>query len=227
MRLERLGAAWRRGGIRLVSAIIWERLVDRLQDRRLGVSTAGLVPIETLIAEWQGCHDYWPTSRHMFKALIRHVPIVPGRSIFIDYGSGKGRVLLLAACLPVSKVIGVESAPALNVAARANIEQARAKLACRDIAIWEGDAACFPVPNEADILYFYNPFHGETLSAVLERIKASALAAPRPIHVVFNNTRHLRMIEAAHPWLVAILRITHEHECAVYAVQPDKIEAPL
>lgn len=222
MRLERLAAAWRRGGLGLASTIVRDRLFDWLQDRRLGISTAGLIPIETLVADWQGCHDYFPTSRRAFEMLMRHVPIVPGHSVFVDYGSGKGRVLLLAARLPVMKVIGVEIAPVLNAAAHANIDRLRDKLTCRDIMIWQGDAARFPLPDSADILYFYNPFHGDTLLGVLETIRVSALSAPRPIHVVFNNTRHLTKIEAAHPWLVPIVRIAAEHECAVYAVRPDR-----
>src|SRR3712207_1940229 len=45
--------------------------------------------------------------------------------VFVDLGSGKGRVVLAAARFPFKRVIGVEIAESLNEVARANVEAAR------------------------------------------------------------------------------------------------------
>ena len=54
---------------------------------------AGLVPIETLVADWEGRHDYYPTSFATFARLLAHVPAEAYAGSFVDVGSGKGRVL--------------------------------------------------------------------------------------------------------------------------------------
>lgn len=216
MAASRIAAAWRRGGPALVARVAVDRVADRLAEARLRIAATGLVPIETVVDDWQDCHDYFPTSFDAFRRLMAFVPIRPGHDTFIDIGSGKGRVLLLAATYPFARVIGVEIAPSLNEAARQNIARCSRKLACTNIELWQGNAAAYAVPPDATVLYFYNPFHGPVLGAVFDGIRRSLDLAPRTLWIMFNNTAHFRNVEPCYSWLTAVARLSLEHDCAVY-----------
>ncbi len=107
--------------------------------------------------------------------------------MFIDYGAGLGRVVVLAAMYPFRKVIGVEVVPKLVAEARRNVEQARPFLVCRDVELVECDAARFRLPAEVTVLYFYNPFGGAILKAVMDDIERSQNEHPRAMTAIVKN----------------------------------------
>jgi SAM-dependent methyltransferase len=219
--LKRIGSAWRRGGAKLAAAVALDWVRDYWWERRFGIDTAGLTPIESLVAEWQGFHDYFPSNRKVFHELLAHVDILPGRDVFVDIGSGRGRALLMAAQYPFKRIVGIEISAVLNQAARRNLDSWSGGLVCPEIELWTGDAADFGIPSDATVVYFYNPFHGPTLSAVFEAIARSQARSPRKIWILFNNTQHFRALEGAFPWLAAVARPTFEHACGVYLSAPD------
>lgn len=225
MSLNRICAAWRRGGAKLATSVALDRVHDYWWERRLGIDTAGLIPIESLVAEWRGFHDYFPSSRRVFHELLAHVDLVPGDDVFVDIGSGKGRALLMAAQYPFKRIIGIEISEVLNKMARRNLDNWTGDLACRDIQLWTGDAAACYIPNDATIIYFYNPFHGRTLLAVFEAIARSQLMSPRRIWILFNNTRHFTALEPHFPWRVPVARPAFEHNCGVYLVAADAVHS--
>ncbi len=225
MSLKRIRAAWRKGGARLAASVAIDRVHDYWWERRFGIDAAGLIPIEKLVAEWQGLHDYFPSSRRVFRQLMAHVDIRPGQDVFVDVGSGKGRALLMAAQYPFKRIVGIEISEALNQAARRNLARWAGSLACPDIDLWTGDAAECPIPSDATVVYFYNPFHGPTLHAVFEAIARSQALSPRPIWVLFNNIDHLRAIEPNFPWLKPVARPMFEHACGVYLATADAVHS--
>lgn len=184
----------------------------------MNISSAGLIPIETLVPNWKDCHDYFPTSYSAFREALGCIEIRPGEEVFVDIGSGKGRVLALAAELPFRRVIGVEIAPELNIAARRNLalpaQQARAL--CKDVQIWEGSAADFPIPPDATVIYLYNPFRGELLRSVLENLRVSLQQHPRRMFLIYNNPWRFLPIAHEYPWLTERRRFQFEHTCVVY-----------
>ena len=64
---------------------------------------------------------------------------------FVDLGSGKGRVLLLAALRPFRRVIGVEISASLHTRAQANVEALRGAIRVR--AKWNVYARMHPNTN--------------------------------------------------------------------------------
>lgn len=225
MSLKRIGAAWRRGGAKLAAKVAVDRVGDYWWERRFGIDTAGLIPIETLVEEWRGFHDYFPSARTAFRELMAHVEIRPGRDVFVDIGSGKGRAVLMAAQYPFKRIVGIEISEALNSAARRNLDSWTGGLACPQIELVTGDAARCGIPNDATVVYLYNPFHGPTLAAVFEAIGRSLALAPRRIWILFNNTAHFRALEADYPWLVPVARPSFEHACGVYLAAADTLHA--
>jgi hypothetical protein len=104
---------------------------------------------------------------------------------FVDYGAGKGRVLLLAAQHPFTRVGGIEFAEELHDNATMNIAQfPRSRMKCRDVECVLDDVVNItPVDGEA-VHYFFNPFAPEIFAEVLKGIVASYHARPRRLYVI-------------------------------------------
>jgi SAM-dependent methyltransferase len=169
-----------------VHACRWTRhhLYERWRERRLGIDTAGF-------ADWKGsvsrddCHDYAPLSYACIERALALVEIDAGSDVFLDYGCGKGRAVVVAATLPFRRVIGVDLVDALCEIARRNVKAASRHLRCQDVEIITADATTYVVPEEVSVIYLYNPFWGETLRAVQQRIRESNERSPRRLRIVY------------------------------------------
>lgn len=109
---------------------------------------------------------YDPTEPKYISWAVRNLPIDPREYAFVDFGSGKGRVLIAAAQRPFLKVVGVEYSKELHEAALRNIRSAK-RLRCRNITCLCMDAAEFSIPDAPCVLFFYNPFGNATMDRVL------------------------------------------------------------
>ena len=132
-------------------------------------------------------HPYYPTRGRAFRKLFSSLRFPPD-SVFVDYGSGKGKILLLAAECGFRKVIGIEFSEELHQIAQQNIlryggvAQQRAELVC-------ADAATFVLRDDENVFYFFNPFEADVLAGVAAQIRASLQRRPRHIWVVFFDPR--------------------------------------
>ena len=107
------------------------------------------------------------------------------QDVFCDFGCGKGRVVHQAARWPLRRVIGVEVSPDLAGFARSLLAAHRQEHRCRSVDIVVADAATFEIPDDLTIAYFYDPFRGEILDAVLRNIIASIERNPRRVRLIY------------------------------------------
>jgi SAM-dependent methyltransferase len=169
-------------------------------DHRHGIETSVVVPVDELrdVDPTLARHavHYEPSTLPKFERAMRALKIEYSRYTFIDYGSGKGRVLLLAARYPFRRVIGVEMSAALNVAAAANIAAYQRRNPLQSaIELVAGDARDLPVPEDDLVAYLYNPFDEVVLRAVWDRLRASIRLKPRSLFVVYVNPLHRRLFD--------------------------------
>lgn len=176
-----------------------ERMSESYHEWRLGIDTRGKRRPQEL-----GPHSvsYYPSDYRSIYLAFRHLCIRPQADVFLDYGSGMGRVLVVAGTYPFRKVIGIELCPELSVVAQANLLRARKKLRCRDVEVITGDAAHFQVPDGVSHVFFYHPFSGPVLVSALESIRQSLARQPRKVCVVFKNPLFLEPLLSQHSWLV-------------------------
>jgi hypothetical protein len=163
------------------------RVSEEWHERRLGIDTRREVPLERY-----GIHDpllreYSPISYPSLRAALRRVSIRAGEDVLVDYGAGKGRVVVFAATLPFRRIIGVELIPELADMARENLRRAARHLKCNDVTLHVGDARAFVLPTDATIIHFFNPFRGSALDAVMARLRGSLTERPRRVTVLFAN----------------------------------------
>jgi hypothetical protein len=138
---------------------------------------------------------YVPTRAAWARGVLRNMPISNPRDYtFVDLGSGKGLMMLLAAELPFRKVIGVELRRHLHETAVANLRQYRHfELKCLDIESLNLDATEFEFPKDNLVLYMFNPFGSEVMEKVLNNLQTSMLDAPRSVVLImlFPDFAHL------------------------------------
>ena len=229
---RRLAYAWRRHGWRLFGPVLAHNLAHALGrlrgagraeragelDLRLGIDTwraesTALMRIDG--ANLMRGNGYQPVGEAAFRGVVARLGIDPAGYAFVDYGSGKGRALLLASAFAFRRVVGVEYARELHEAALANLARARGALpgADRIDCVWS-DATAFPPPGGPLVCFLYNPFDGAVLQALIDRLAASFAQEPRDILLAYLNPVH-RDVADAHPAL-ALQRA--DADLAVYRV---------
>ncbi len=161
---------------------------DRAFDEERGVDTASWVRVPHLDASSANLEHavrYAPSSVEEFALLMNKLRVDHRDFTFVDYGSGKGRVLLLAAAYPFKRIIGVEFSESLDRIARTNIATLGADAERVETVVM--DATEFDPPPEPLVLYFFHPFRPPVLRKVLERIQASLDSHPRPAYAVVTG----------------------------------------
>jgi len=128
---------------------------------------------------------YAPTSTTGFFRMLRQIKADLSKFVFIDFGCGKGKALLLASRLPFRQIIGIELWPELFSVAEKNLKIYRGKRRCKDTRLHQMHASEFTIPSEPGIYYFYDPFHEEVMRKVLDNMRRSLEAAPRESYVVY------------------------------------------
>ena len=164
----------------------------RFFDFRNGVETSGIVRLETLDIPSENVHlgcKYEGVDPRLFRNLFRLLKLDRERFTFVDFGSGKGRELLLAAELPFRRIVGLEFSPDLHRIAERNIRSydrrrstAAASPRIESILM---DATAWPIPAEPAVFFFHNPFRAPILSSVLGNIRRSLDQAPREAFLVY------------------------------------------
>ena len=165
---------------------------DRAFDAARSVDTAAWVRRVDLVTDSPNrahADRYQPSSVEEFEQLVDKLSVVPEEFVFVDYGSGKGRVLMLAADLGFKQVIGVEFSPPLHRIAQANIATLGEDAARIETVLL--DAEEFEPPLEPLVLYFFNPFAAPVMRGVLMRVRASLERRPRAAYIVLSGRPEL------------------------------------
>ena len=167
----------------------WEREFDR----KHGVKTEYLISLHDLDvrdkAEFRIGYQATPPS--VLQTILKGLNIPYDDFVFIDYGSGLGRALLVASEFPFKKIIGVEFSSELHRAAQQNVRNFRsANQKCPHIELMCMDALDYPVPAENTVFYLYNPFQGPVMQRVLDNIGRSLEESPRKILIAYFNSHH-------------------------------------
>jgi len=146
--------------------------------------------------EYHASHSYYS-----FRKIMKRFVHPTREDVFLDYGSGLGRIVLMAATFPFRRVVGVEYSEELNREASRIIGGMKPRLRCRDIELVTADASTFALPGDTTVLYFYNPFLGEVLDRVIEKIEQSLMARPRKIKIVYCHPAAFEDRIRGRPWV--------------------------
>jgi SAM-dependent methyltransferase len=131
---------------------------------------------------------YQPTEPSLFAEMMANLNIDFREFTFIDVGSGKGRVLLMAADYPFRRILGVELLPALHHVAQENLRAYKSdSQRCFLVEAVCGDAREFVFPNESIVLYLFNPLPESGLIELMANLDRSLNPFPRTAYVLYHN----------------------------------------
>lgn len=179
----------------------WEGFKNRAYDWRHGTKThqecmLSMQGVTDLQAR-QGNNVYRPFWRNEFFDAIRSLGVDLNDYLFIDIGSGKGKLILLASHFPFSGIVGVEYAPELHGTAVDNIEQFKNSAGRRDMISVNADALTWELPTKPAVYFLYNPFDLETTRAFFTRLDEHVARTRVPTFMIYGNLRGVAEREAA------------------------------
>jgi SAM-dependent methyltransferase len=141
---------------------------------------------------------YAPTSRKVIRTIRKHLADDLSDYTFVDFGCGKGKVLLLASNYNFKKIIGVEYSSYLSEIAKDNINSyVNSKQECHNIQCLHVDAIDFAIPEGPCVLYFFAPFSNEILSTIMNNVETALDANPREIVICYTDDTEVQALRAS------------------------------
>jgi len=176
------------------------------------------------LRDWSYSFPYLPIRPPTARRVVRSLPIGKYSDYtFVDIGSGKGRMLLLASEFPFRRIMGVEMRQDLHEQALDNLRRFRnPKVQCSQIECHLADATDFVFPDGKLVVYLFNPFSSEVMSKVLMRLDKSVEQDPREIVLVYvypefgsqlKTLRHFQMLQETEAYCIAKSHVTN-YTCA-------------
>jgi predicted RNA methylase len=141
---------------------------------------------------WLDLGNYEPAPPEIVEQALDAVPVDPRGRTFVDLGSGKGRVVLLASRRPFARVVGIEHKASLHEVARRNqAAYERSVGVVSPIHLLCGDVADHPLPEGPLVVWLFNPFGADVLRPVIARLR------DREVHLVYVYPVARSLVEAA------------------------------
>jgi hypothetical protein len=165
-------------------------ITDRVFDARYGTDTrtqATLDSLTGLIGDSEHAEPYQATRVLALRSLLRTLKLPPG-NVLVDFGSGKGRVLMVAAPFGFRALRGIEFSSGLCEIARANVERFRRRSGnTAEFEIVHADAGAYPVRDDENVFFIFNPFDDHILRRVMHNITQSFERRPRPMILIYRR----------------------------------------
>lgn len=157
-------------------------------DLKHGTETSARVyPADLALSHpnWIHASPYFPTPSRLLKETVQLLNLDVKPLTFVDLGSGKGRVLLMASALPFRRIVGVELSAQLSVVAARNLAVYQGEQRCTDIRIECGDFTEFVFPAEPLFVFLYHPASAELSKVLARNLARSIRAFPREVWVLY------------------------------------------
>jgi SAM-dependent methyltransferase len=217
------------GSLGLVPGFVAARLKgdpERRFDSRFRVDTAGILKPTELQRDryFKDSNWYAPVATALFRRMLREVRVDYRDYIFVDFGCGKGKALLLAARLPFKEIIGIELWQTVLEVAGRNVREYTGKRQCQNVRLQCINAVDFRFSSDPALYYFFDPFKIDVMSRVLANLRASLIQWPRESYVLYCEPERHDVLNAA-DFLIPVKQTSH---FAIYRTcsPANLIEAP-
>ena len=195
-------------------------------DGNYGTETSGMREIGTLdvvsAAAARYAVRYDPSNPEVVRTLISKLQIDHSRFSFIDFGSGKGRVLLVAAGFPFIEVIGVEFSRELHEVALKNIARfPRNETHAGMVRSIHDDASAYEPPRSDLVCYFYNPFGAPVMERVAMRLAELHERYGYRVIIIYVDPRHPDIFEKTTKFAI----LTNSPDVAVLTTDSQPVPA--
>ena len=159
-------------------------------EKKLGINTLhieNLETLETLSNDYDNNHHYQGASYYVLGLLFDELKKHTTNTSFIDYGCGKGRVLIMAAIKGFKKIVGIDLAKELCVISSENIDKVKSQFSKTQFTIEQADATLYTNIDQIQTFFFFNPFGRSVMDKVVEQIDKSIIRNPREVFIIYIN----------------------------------------
>lgn len=186
---------------RYKKSLAYTRIVEDDEfDRAHGTETSRRVHVTDLKIQninWIHAEPYFPTPSRLLADIVEGLDLQFENLTFVDLGSGKGRVLLMASQFPFRRIVGVELSKELDAIARKNIAAYRGEQRCKSIETICGDFTTFEFPSEPLFVYLYNPTSVQLSQILARNLMHSVKQCPRQVWILYVAPRIMFYAEDA------------------------------
>jgi hypothetical protein len=172
-----------------------------------GLDTSGFIPANELNSSFaidSVLGAYYGSPPSLVDAMLNRWLATPDRLqlenyTFIDLGSGKGRVVMIASKLPFRRCIGVELNAELHAIATENFARWRhtghANTALEAVCC---DVIDFDFPPGPCLIYMFNPFPSPVIAQLAHRISQAFASCPGQLDLLYVNAEFKHVFDR-HP----------------------------
>jgi|SRR3954467_6239276 hypothetical protein len=198
-----LGSVFARG-VKPPYVAVRNRLGKAMFAPGADLRTDELVSLDSLGLDAPERVGYKTAPWSMLPRILPRREVSP-EDVFIDYGSGMGRVVYQAASrYQFKRVIGLELSEELNRIARANLDRNARLLHAGDVELITADVLSWVPPPDITVACFVNPFTGATFATAVQRL-LDAVHGPLRI-IYFNPIEHDALLATGRLKVVRRLR---------------------
>ncbi|MDE3184017.1 MAG: class I SAM-dependent methyltransferase [Bacteroidota bacterium] len=130
---------------------------------------------------------YQASSYYLVEKAYKYLEDEKVNYGLVDFGCGKGRVLILAAYYGFKKITGIDFSRNLVLEAEANIEKVSQFFPNTVFNVICDDAVNYKIEKDKNCFFFFNPFDEVIMLKVIKNILSSLKEDPRKIYVVYIN----------------------------------------
>jgi SAM-dependent methyltransferase len=162
---------------------------DATFDNQWNVDTGGIYrPSESEVHGQNWAHGirYQAVDANALRETLSGLGVNHSEFTFLDFGSGKGRALLVASEFGFKRIVGVEYCADLNRIAAENLKRHPDMVRrCKDIELITSDATEVGLPSDPLVMFLFNPFSRAVMSKVVNNVTDSFRENPRQMAVIY------------------------------------------
>ena len=140
---------------------------------------------------------YQASNYYLIEKAFDYLGNEKVNSGLLDYGCGKGRILIVAAHYGFRSITGIDFSRHFCIEAEANVEKIASKFPGTEFNVICADAAFYKIENYQNTFFFFNPFDEVVLLKVVKNMLSSLKEFPRKIFVVYINPLHKEIFLSA------------------------------
>jgi hypothetical protein len=169
-------------------------------ERKYGIDSIKINRLKTLPVKGENkshASIYQGANYFLLEKAFDYLREINVKGSFVDYGSGKGRVMAVAAFHGFKKITGIDFAASLCAQAKENLNKLQPQFPQTKFTIVCDDAVNYRIQKEDSIFFFFNPFDEIIMLKVVKNMLQSLKENSREIYVVYMNPLHKEIFLSA------------------------------
>lgn len=179
-----------------------------------GTNTHGYLRLQDFDTQAVGAKPYQPVYTDVLTVMFNELAYKLNAPMhLVDYGCGKGKVLIEALSAGAKQVTGVDINAGLLNDCAVNLQMKHPNH--QKATLIRQDAIDFDVPDDANVFFFFNPFSEYVMAEVFLNIWRSKETNPRQIFIIYVTPKH-RYVLSDYCKLHRGYNTYHEQEALIY-----------